>query len=305
MKFSSEVSKNLFEDYMKRAEERIGRLDDKPEETAEATIAALWNCAKGKLLSAESALEAEISELSETESEKLEHLFKERVSGKPLGHITNRQRFMGIEMLADKNALIPRKETELLCALGLKSIEDAKKENEKISVIDVCTGSGNLACVFANENKDVMIYAADLSIEAIELAKHNAEFIGVSKNTVFRSGDLLEPFNSDDFLGEIDVLTCNPPYISSKKLEEMPSEIISHEPEMAFNGGSFGINILGKLAKEAKRYLKLGGSFCMEIGLGQGPGMIKMFERSGNFKLVETLSDKNDNIRAIRFKRVN
>ncbi len=297
-------NKVLFDTFVERAKNQLEQLEDKPEETAEATVSALIHFAAGNKISAEASLEVELPQLTDESIEKFKSLFKERVSGKPLGHITGRQRFMGIEMIADKDALIPRKETELLGQLGIEAIEEAFKENSNPLVIDVCTGSGNLACAYAKNFNDINVYAADLSEEAIELAKKNADFIGVSDNTEFRSGDLLEPFNSDEFLGKVDVLTCNPPYISSKKLEEMPGEIISHEPKMAFNGGSFGINILGKLSKEAKRYLKTGGYFCMEIGLGQGPGMIKMFERTGSFKLVKTLSDKNDNIRAISFKKV-
>ncbi len=304
MIFSSKKCELLFNDYVNRADREISQLEDKPEETSVATIAALWNCAAGNFVSAENSSKTNIKELSENETKKLENLFEDRLSGVPLGHLTRRQKFMGIEMLADKSALIPRKETELLGALGLQSIKDAKNINTNISIIDVCTGSGNLACSFAKEHKDIKVFASDLSVEAVILAKENSEFIGVSENTEFRSGDLLEPFNNPDFLNNIDVITCNPPYISTEKLEEMPCEIISHEPEMAFNGGSFGINILRKLAEEANRYLKSGGSLCIEVGLGQGPGMIKMFERSGNFSLVETLSDKNNNIRAIRLKKV-
>lgn len=300
----TEENKELYNSFVERAKNQLTQLEDKPEETPEATVSALLHFAAGNKISAEASLENELPQLTEESIEKFESLFEERVSGKPLGHIIGRQRFMGIEMIADKSALIPRKETELLGQLGIEAIEETFKVNPNPLVIDVCTGSGNLACAYAKTFENVNVFAADLSVEAIELAKKNAEFIGVTNNTDFRSGDLLEPFNNDEFLGKVDVLTCNPPYISSKKLEEMPGEIISHEPEMAFNGGSFGINILGKLSKEAKRYLKTGGYFCMEIGLGQGPGMIKMFERSGNFKLVKTLSDKNDNIRAISFKKV-
>lgn len=297
-------NKELFDEFVSNANKHLIQLEDKPEETAEATISALWHFVSGNPLSAEAALESELLSLTSDNIKMLQSLFDERLAGKPLGHITGRQRFMGIEMVADKSALIPRKETELLGKLGLNAIEESLKGNENSLVIDVCTGSGNLACAFAKKFSNIKVYAADLSEEAVELAKKNAEFIGVTDNCEFRSGDLLEPFNNDDFLGNVDVLTCNPPYISSKKLEEMPGEIISHEPEMAFNGGSFGINILGKLSKEAKRYLKPGGFFCMEVGLGQGPGMIKMFERTGSFELVETLSDKNDNIRAMSFKKV-
>ena len=300
VKFSTQQDLPLFNEYVQRATVEIPLLSDKPEETPEATVAALWHLAADHFVSADAAIELELPHLSDEGQSTLNQAFAERAKGIPLGHLTHRQRFMGIEMLCDPAALIPRKETELIGQLGLKSIEGALSKSESALIIDVCTGSGNLASAFAFNFPKTKVFATDLSFEAVEFAKQNANFIGIADTVEFRAGDLLSPFDSTEFLGNVDVLTCNPPYISSKKLEDMPKEIISYEPELAFNGGAFGISILGKLAKEAPRYLKSGGFLCMEIGLGQGNGVIKMFERTGFFTFLESLSDHNGNIRAIR-----
>lgn len=304
MKFGSEGIKDLFDHYCSRAAAEIAILADKSEESSIAVSAALWLAAAGIPVSAVKALDMEIPALTQEQLQLLDALFRERIAGKPLGHLTKRQHFMNIEMLADPAALIPRKETELVAALGLKSIADAMKNKQSIKVIDICTGSGNLACTFARYFPSIKIFAADLSEEAVAFANKNALFTGVAANTEFRSGDLLSPFDTPDFMNAIDVLTCNPPYISSKKLEKMPAEIISFEPEMAFNGGIFGVAIFGKLVKESVRYLVPGGYLCLEVGLGQGLGVIKMFERTGVFSLVETLADEQGNIRAIRMRRI-
>lgn len=304
MKFASEEIKTAFAQYCTKATQNIAPLADKPEESSDATCAALWLAAAGISASAVTALDMEIPILTSQQQAVLETLFDERIAGKPLSHLTRRQHFMNIEMLADPAALIPRKETELVAALGLKSIAEALKKKPAIRVIDVCTGSGNLACTFARSFPSIQVFAADLSEEAVAFAKSNSIFIGVAGNTEFRSGDLLSPFDSPEFINSTDVLTCNPPYISSKKLEEMPNEIKSFEPEMAFNGGAFGIAILGKLAKDAVRFLVPGGYLCVEIGLGQGSGIIKMFERTEFFTLVETLADHSGNIRAIRMRKI-
>jgi len=115
----------------------------------------------------------------------------------------------------------------------------------------------------------------------------------------FCAGDLLEPFRSDEFLGKVDMLTCNPPYISSGKLDSMPKEIIDHEPEMAFNGGPFGISILSRLIKQTPTFVRSGGWLAFEVGAGQGPGVQRMLEKNPHYGEIRTVADGDDQIRAI------
>jgi len=303
MQFKNSKSKETFNNLLNNYKSKLVNLDDKPEETPEAVISALWSLTTGKKLSAEATSNERLNDLSDDDYNKLQSFLKERIEGRPLAHITERQQFMNIEMLAGPEALIPRKETELVCQLGLNSIDQILLTKNSAKVIDVCTGAGNLACALAYNYKEVEAFASDLSEQAIDLANKNASFVNVKNQIKFYVGDLLSPFATEEFFGKIDVLVCNPPYISTKKLESMESEIISFEPQMAFNGGAFGISILSKLIKEAPKYIVSGGFLCFEVGLGQGPGILKMIERTGNFQFIESLSDKDNNIRAIRVKK--
>ena len=238
--------------------------------------------------------------LTNTELNTLESLIQKRLEGTPLSHITGRQEFMGIELLADKSALIPRKETEILGRLCLSTIQEFIEKKSPIRVIDVCTGAGNLAIAFAYHVPNVDVYASDLSDEAVALAKRNVKHTNIENRVTLYQGDFLEPFKTDIFLGKTDILCCNPPYISSGNVEKMHKEIHDHEPDLAFDGGPFGIKILSRLIKEAPMFLVPDGFICFEVGLGQGPAMVKRLTKSSRFQDIISANDEQDQIRAIR-----
>jgi release factor glutamine methyltransferase len=122
---------------------------------------------------------------------------------------------------------------------------------------------------------------------------------GLSTRVEFRAGDLLAPFRDAQWNGAVDLLTCNPPYISSAKVPEMAGEISAHEPSMAFDGGPFGVSILMRLLQEAPEMLRPGGWLAFEVGLGQGPAMQKRLKSSGDFGVIRTHADAAGHIRVI------
>ena len=100
-------------------------------------------------------------------------------------------------------------------------------------------------------------------------------------------------------MGSVDLLTCNPPYISSGKVDAMDEEIANYEPRLAFDGGPFGIKILQRLIKEAPRFIKPGGWLAFEIGLGQGPAWVQRLEKTNKFNDVCPVKDRAGDIRAV------
>ncbi|MDH5571884.1 MAG: peptide chain release factor N(5)-glutamine methyltransferase [Gammaproteobacteria bacterium] len=278
---------------------KIVLLEDKPEESIDATIRALWHMAAGNPVSVELAQILDLPELTENEIDDLKVIIDRRISGEPLTHITNRQQFMGIEFFVSSEALVPRKETELLGYGALEILNKCVAKNGSAKVIDVCTGSGNLALALAHHQKKAEVYASDLSSEAIKLAERNSKHMDLHDRVKFHDGDLLAAFESDKYYKNIDLLTCNPPYISSGKLEDMPKEIIGFEPSLAFDGGPFGIKILARLINEAPKFLVENGWLAFEVGLGQGKSMLKRLERNKNYNELMALEDGNGEIRAI------
>jgi len=274
-------------------------LADKPEETADSTLRALYFFAAGTPKSAELAALDELPALTARQLSSLEALIARRIDGVPLPHITGRQRFMELEMLAGPDALVPRKETELLGRVVVEQARELAKQTPAPLVIDVCTGSGNIALAAASYVDTARVFAADLSVPAIALAQRNAVHLRLEQRVDFRAGDLLAPFESDEFLGKVDLLTCNPPYINSAKVQTMPKEISAHEPRLAFDGGALGIGILMRLLQEAPRYLRSGGVLAFEVGLGQGPALVKRLNATSSFKDVRTSLDESGAIRVV------
>ncbi len=278
-------------------------LPDKPEETPETTLCALAYLASGKPVSAAAASGLPLPPLGPDAIDRLEQLVTQRLAGVPLAHLTGRQRFMGLELLSGRGALIPRKETELLGRAALEALREIARQGVAPVVIDVCTGSGNLALAVAHHAHKARVLASDLSADAVALARRNAAILQLEDRVEFRQGDLLAPFDTPEFHARVDLLLCNPPYISSKKVDVMPQEIAQYEPRIAFDGGPLGIRILQRLIDEAPRFLRPGGWLAFEVGLGQGPAIVRRLQRTGPFTDTRSTPDDQGQIRAVLARR--
>ena len=289
----------LFRKISDDLKDKIHFLDDKPEETVETTLKALWLTAAGVPVSAEGSLKFSIPDLTEEQVKDLHRLIDQRLNNTPLAHITKRQSFMGIELLSDRRALIPRKETEIL---GIKALELANilsATRGEINIIDACCGSGNLGLAVARLNNDCIVYATDLSQEAVDLTQDNIRFLNLEQRVHVKQGDLLGAFETDEFYGKIDLIICNPPYILSSKVPKMDMEISANEPVLAFDGGMLGIKIIQKLISEAPKFLKSEGWVVFEVGAGQGDFIIKLCEKSQSYKNIQPVTDHSGKIRVI------
>lgn len=275
-------------------------LPDKPEETPDSTLRALWYAATGDPRSTAAALLGELPELGADGSQlqALEQLIARRLTGEPLAHITGRQQFMGLEMLSSPQALIPRAETEQLARASLELLQQAPADDAAI-VIDVCTGSGNLAFAIAGQLPQTRVFGTDLSAEAIAFAQRNGSHLGLHDRVQFRVGDLLAPFEHADFFGQVDLIVCAPPYIRSTKVEQMAAEIAEHEPRLAFDGGPFGVTLLMRLIEDAPKFLRADGWLTLEVGLGQGPALSKRLQRDPAYSEVRALADDSGATRVI------
>lgn len=273
---------------------------DKPEESPENTLLALAWTAAGRPRSAVAAGASDaLPGLDAAALERLDALVAQRLAGVPLAHITGRQHFMGLELAAGPEALIPRAETELL---GRAAIDLALATGARVAV-DVCTGSGNLALALAHHVEGLEVHGADLSEEAVGLARRNAAMLGLEQRVRFRAGDLLAPFDSPQFHGGVDLVVCNPPYISSGKVAAMDPEISGHEPRLAFDGGTLGVSILTRLMHEAPPLLRVGGWLAFEVGTGQGTTMARRLRNDPAWDDVRECSDGHGVVRAVLARR--
>jgi release factor glutamine methyltransferase len=280
---------------------------DKPDETGDATLRVLWHLAAGQALSVVSAASSALPVLDAAALRRLDALMSQRLSGQPLAHLSRRQHFMGLDMLVGPEALIPRVETEQLGRVALSLLQGVKQP----SVLDLCTGCGNLALGVAHHAPQAKVWGGDLCDAAIALAQRNAQHLGLSQRVEFRSGDLFAPFQDLGLRGQLDLIVCNPPYISSGKIDSLPAEIHDHEPRMAFDGGPLGVNVLHRLLREAALFLRPGGWLALEVGRGQGQSVLKRLRAQAgtngagtcHFESPLSASDAVGDIRVVMTRR--
>ena len=295
----SKTATTLYDELLVSLRGQLRPLPDKPEETPESVLHALWLLAQGQPRSVETARQHPLTDLDAAGTARLRELLAKRIEGVPLAHLTGRQTFMGMELLSSPDAMIPRKETELLGVATLDILRAVARQQDKVTVLDICTGSGNIALALATGEPKAVVFGSDISEKTVEMARRNAEFLGLSERVKFRTGDLLKPFEEPAFLGNVDIVACNPPYISSARVNTMAPEIISFEPRAAFDGGPFGIKVLYSICNEAPKFLKRGGWLCVEVGLGQGAGMLKLVNSKRVYTTVRTVPDAAGEIRVI------
>jgi release factor glutamine methyltransferase len=203
-----------------------------------------------------------------------------RVAGTPLAYLTGLQTFMGIELLADEGALIPREETELL---GNTAIAALRTMSTAPRVIDMCCGSGNLACAIANHLPHASVWASDLTDGCVRLTRRNVQHMGVSDRVKVGQGDLFAGLAEFGLEGTIDAVVCNPPYISRGKLETASATLLDHEPREAFDGGPYGLSIHQRVIRESLPFLRPKGLLLFEIGLGQDRQVAMLFRREDSY----------------------
>lgn len=289
----------LYQRLKSELEENLVLAPDKPDETIHSTLSALWNKAYGSSMSAYRASNIPLPELSAYQIILLQELVEKRLNNIPLAYLTGRQNFMGIELLCDNRALIPRKETEILGNAALDFCDKIPERKKNITVFDVCCGSGNLGLALASLNLKTKVYLSDLSYEAIDLTNENILFLKLEDRARACQGDLFSSFESPKYYQRADLIVCNPPYISSSKVVRMDIEIRENEPSMAFDGGMIGVKVIQKLIAESPKFLSPGGCVMFEVGLGQGPFVIQMCEKSNAYSKIDSYKDTKGNIRVV------
>jgi release factor glutamine methyltransferase len=289
----------LFSMLLKKLAASWSAQPDKPEETPESTLKALCFAAAGNPVSVIRASQEKLPAMDGRSRSQLRTLIELRIAGVPLAHITGRQRFMGVELLAGPEALIPRVETEILGQAALTIAHAVAHDKGTVGVLDVCTGSGNIALGIASNEPRSRVFGADISEEAISLARQNVRLLHLEDRVDFRTGDLFAAFESEEYYTKMDLVTCNPPYISSAKTRSMDPEITQHEPRLAFDGGSLGITILSRLIRESPKFLKQHSYLCFEVGLGQGKAMEQRLRSMGCYRNIQLYLDASHEVRAL------
>jgi len=221
------------------------------------------------------------AKLNEQELSQLRDLVKRRAQGEPLQHLLGTVEFCGQTFICDKRALVPRPETEQLVELV---IENFKSRSANCRVVDVGTGSGVIALSLATKLSEAKIFAADVSEDALALARENAARLGLSERVRFRKGDLLDGLSE-----RFDLIVANLPYVSVRDRQSLSREVLS-DPEVAVFGGPAGDEIVKLLIEQAVLHLHPGGLLALEIGVNQAEGLTD-FLRQKNYHDIRAKRD--------------
>lgn len=186
----------------------------------------------------------------------------------PLQHITGVQDFMGLTFHVNEHVLIPRQDTEVLVESVLHIMRPG------MNILDMCTGSGCILISLLKLGANSTGVGVDISKEALDVAKENAEKIGVDAK--FLQSNL---FSEVD--GRYDVIVSNPPYIRTEVIEELAEEVKFHDPCLALDGKEDGLFFYRNIVKESPNYLKKNGKLYFEIGYDQGEAVRTLMEEAG------------------------
>lgn len=246
-----------------------------------------------------------LAEVAGADPARLAELVQQRIAGTPLAYLTGRQCFMGIDLLTAPGALIPRPETELLARAAIELLRPAVRAGGAggVRFLDLCCGSGNLACAIAVHVPEARGVACDLTPEAVQLARKNVEHLGLAGRVEVLQGDLFAPLAGRGLEGGLDALVCNPPYISTGRLARDRAPLLAHEPREAFDGGPYGLAIHQRVAREAPAFLRPGAPLMIELGEGQDRQVVLLLKRAGSWQEPEVLRDPAGVARAVMARR--
>lgn len=200
-------------------------------------------------------------------------LIERRLKHEPTQYLTGFKEFYGRKLAVNPHVLIPRPETELLVEAVLQKLS----REAPCRVLDVCTGSGCIALTIAAERAQSSVWATDLSKDACDIARANAEKLNLGSRVTIREGDLFAPIPEGV---KFDVVVSNPPYIATSELKGLMPEVQA-EPKLALDGGPDGLVVIRRLAAEARKFLKVGGVLALEISETQGPVVQGVLQAAG------------------------
>lgn len=209
--------------------------------------------------------------------------------------------FMGVELHAAPGALVPRTETELLGETAAGLLAERTERFGPQTIIDMCTGAGNLACGLASRIPSLRVFASDLTDECVALARRNVARAGLEDRVKVLQGDLFAALHAMDppLTGSVDAVVCNPPYISTGKLEKDRRELLSAEPREAFDGGPYGIAIHQKVTRAALDFVKPDGLLLFEIGAGQATQVRLLFQRARGWHEPASVAESAGEVRVL------
>jgi release factor glutamine methyltransferase len=212
--------------------------------------------------------------------------WKRRLRREPVAYITGCQEFWSLDFRVTSDVLIPRPETERLVEIAL-NCAGAFDRGLPLRILDVGTGSGAIAVSLAKELPRAQVWATDVSLPALEIARHNAACHRVAERIQFAGSDLFDSVRESGF----HLIVSNPPYVRRGEFANLTPEVSRWEPRSALDGGADGLDYYRGIIREANRHLLPGGALIMEIGADLGRPVAQLLSDAGNYTAAKTYQD--------------
>ncbi len=218
------------------------------------------------------------------EVERFFTLIRRRTNGEPTQYLVGKQEFWGLEFTVSPDVLIPRPETEHLVEVALDRLavrevragRDPRLTGENLTLVDIGTGCGCIAVALAKELPAATVFATDISVKALALAKQNAARLGFARRIRFVASNLLQSLPSERF----ELIVSNPPYVGLNESDSLSIEVREYEPRQALFGGPEGYELYADLILESAQQLKSGGLLVLELGHSSLPAVQPLLDRS-------------------------
>jgi len=232
-------------------------------------------------------------EISENTIDNFKNLISRRANREPLAYILKNKEFWSKDFFVDRNTLIPRPETELLCESIIKIFK-----NKNLYILDIGTGTGCIILSILSEIKGAKGIGLDISKKAIKVAKINSNKLDLSKRVKFFNKSLEYIYGY-----KFDLIVSNPPYIKTSDIKNLSDDVKRFEPKIALDGGKDGLDVIKKVIYKSNTILKKLGILALEIGYGQYY-KVSQFLKEKNFREELLVKDYKNNVRCIlaRFK---
>jgi release factor glutamine methyltransferase len=229
--------------------------------------------------------------LSKDELKQFRSLFERRLNHEPVQYIVGTTAFMGLHLRVDPRVFIPRPETETLVE-QVMLLCNQRKADETLSILEIGTGSGNIAVALAKLIRDVEVTSIDTSGEALEVARGNATLQGVAERISFQQMSVFDS-SMEKLTVRFDQLVSNPPYVSVEEWEHLEPEIRRFEPRGAVSDSGDGYEFFRRITSIARGVLKKEGHVIVEVGEGQAEKVQGLF-RDANLSDVRAVNDLQD-----------
>ena len=207
------------------------------------------------------------------------------LDGEPLAYVLGEWEFYGLPLRVTPDVLIPRDDT---CAVAELAIRKALFLEQDPRILDLCCGSGCIGLAIASRVKDAKVTLADLSMEALAIAKENTGLNRLGGRVRCVQADATK--KAPAFLGKYDMIVSNPPYVTGAEMQALPHSVRDFEPEMALYGGEDGLDFYRVITPKWKSALRLGGTLFFEVGIGQAPDVEEILAMNG-YEDIKTAAD--------------